>query len=55
MTLAYKIARQKLRVCAEWRKKYYDSRVKPQSFEDFKTLRLKLGLYSFHHTVAPSL
>jgi len=29
---AYKIARQKLRVCAEKRKKYYDVRVKPQQF-----------------------
>jgi len=33
MKLSYKIARQKLRVCAERRKKYYDIRVKPQQFD----------------------
>jgi len=33
MRLSYKIARQKLRVCAERRKKYYDIRVKPQQFD----------------------
>jgi len=33
MRLSYKIARQKLRICAERRKKYYDIRVKPQQFD----------------------
>jgi len=33
MRLSYKVARQKLRVCAERRKKYYDIRVKPQQFD----------------------
>ena len=33
MSLSYDIARQKLRVCAERRKKYYDIRVKPQQFQ----------------------
>ena len=33
MSLSYNVARQKLRVCAERRKKYYDLRVKPQQFQ----------------------
>jgi len=33
MSLSYNIARQKLRVCAERRKKYYDIQAKPQQFQ----------------------
>jgi len=32
MSIAYTVARQKLKVCAEGRKKYYDLRVKPKQF-----------------------
>ena len=32
MSIAYAVARQKLKICAERRKKYYDLKVKPKQF-----------------------
>jgi len=41
MRIAYAVARQKLKVCAERRKKYYDLRVKPKQFA--------VGDWVYHH------